>query len=157
MKLELVYINNKLVGYNIIPENEEETRALGSIRNIYFWASGENAMRYDGIEIEVNCVTKMKFIQEKHKPFFIHEAEGIEKTKSFEEVVPAPKYRCILCHSVDVRAKLWDNPNQQGKTLEFSDDDDDRKNCYCNRCETHVEIEPIPELFDQPEEPADNE
>ncbi|MDR1502271.1 MAG: hypothetical protein LBT43_07440 [Prevotella sp.] len=67
-----------------------------------------------------------------------------------------PQYRCTLCHSIDIKAKLWDNPNNQGQTLEFSDDDDDRINCWCNRCETHVEIEPIHELFDQPQETENN-
>ncbi|WP_206759855.1 hypothetical protein [Dysgonomonas sp. GY75] len=54
------------------------------------------------------------------------------------------KFRCTLCHSTDVKMKMWDNPNNRGQYFEPSDDDDDRQNCYCNRCETHVALEPIP-------------
>ncbi|MDR1502558.1 MAG: hypothetical protein LBT43_08895 [Prevotella sp.] len=38
---------------------------------------------------------------------------------------------------------MWDNPNNQGQYFEPSDDDDDRRNCWCNRCETHVALEAI--------------
>ncbi|MDR2005337.1 MAG: hypothetical protein LBQ74_20125 [Prevotella sp.] len=55
------------------------------------------------------------------------------------------KFRCTLCHSTDIKMKIWDNPNNQGQYFEPSDDDDDRQNCYCNRCETHVALEPVDE------------
>lgn len=54
-------------------------------------------------------------------------------------------YRCPLCHSTDVKMKGWDNPNTSVKLFEPSVDEDDMANCFCNRCETHTFLEPIPE------------
>lgn len=55
------------------------------------------------------------------------------------------QYRCTLCHSTDVKMKVWENPNTQEISFEPSLDEDDMENCWCNRCETHVELEPVSE------------
>jgi|GEM_PF-6001243 len=146
MKIELVKIDNKTVGYNLVPENEEEMKALGSIREIYFWGSGEEAMRYNGIDTDPKekYVTKMIFLQDKFQPDFAHEQAAVNQRKVILPIVPVPTYRCTLCHSTEVRMKMWDNPNKPGSDSSPSDDDDDRQNCYCNRCETHVSLELIP-------------
>ncbi|GAB6119638.1 hypothetical protein [Dysgonomonas termitidis] len=144
MKIELVKIDNKTAGYNLVPENEEEMKALGSIREIYFWGSEEEAMKYDGIHTDTKekYVTGMMFLQQKYQPDFSHEQVVINERKVIQPIVPVPTLRCILCHSTEVRMKMWDDPNNPGSAS--SPSDDDRKNCYCNRCETHVPLELIP-------------
>lgn len=147
MKIELVKIDNKTAGYNLVPGNEEEMKALGSIREIYFWGSDEEAMKYDGINTDPKekYVTKMMFLQQKYQPDFAHEQAAINERKVIQPIFPAPTYRCTLCHSTEVRMKMWENPNSPDKLFEPSQDEDDLKNCWCGRCETHVELEPIDE------------
>jgi len=61
------------------------------------------------------------------------------------------KFRCTLCHSIDIKMKMWDNPNNQGQYFEPSADEDDMKNCWCNRCETHVALESVDGKVIEPE------
>lgn len=58
---------------------------------------------------------------------------------------PKQIYRCTLCYSTGVKMKMWENPNTQEKSFELSQDEDGLKNCWCDRCETHVELEPVDE------------
>ncbi|MDR1716495.1 MAG: hypothetical protein LBS20_11690 [Prevotella sp.] len=159
MKIQLKYIGKDPAGYDLIPENKEEMLALGSLRHIYFFATGEDAMHLQGFETDREVmqyhgietdntdkyVTKMKFLRPKYKALYLDGQAAIEARITTGLILPEPTYRCTLCHSTEVRMKMWDNPNIPGSASSPSDDDDDRKNCYCNRCETHVPLELIPE------------
>lgn len=103
MKLQLVKsAEGNVAGYNLIPENMDEVRALGSIRNIYFWCTGDEGMtpvdaalekmKYHGIETDEtdHCVTKMKFIQKKYTADYYHEQKRIEQGITVHDVYNIP-------------------------------------------------------------------
>jgi Zn finger protein HypA/HybF involved in hydrogenase expression len=64
---------------------------------------------------------------------------ALDKEKSTEEANPKPQYRCVLCHSTDVKMKMRENPKFPVKSFDPSEDEDDIKNCWGNRCEPHVD------------------
>lgn len=49
MKIELIMEDGKTVGWDIIAENDEEKRILGSMRNVEFWGTGDNLIQYNGM------------------------------------------------------------------------------------------------------------
>ena len=62
MKIKKEKLENKNV-VTFIPETEEEKRIMGSLRNHYFFGLEEKGTypKYDGITMEDNFVTSMKF------------------------------------------------------------------------------------------------
>lgn len=62
MKLEMIK-NGSEVNFKFIAETEEEKRMLGSLRQHYFFGFNEDGTypQYDGIDVEDNFVTAMKF------------------------------------------------------------------------------------------------
>ena len=70
MRIELKKGPKKtVIGYDIISENEDEQKTLGSVRNLVFFGIGSTNLVYDGMEHDEkkNLVTKLKFIQECHQ------------------------------------------------------------------------------------------
>lgn len=63
MKINLLYTddNKHVKGWEIIPENEDEKKVLGTIRNRYFWGLDDMFPKYAGIETKDNYVTRMLF------------------------------------------------------------------------------------------------
>lgn len=48
MKIELLQEEGRTVGWEIIAENEQERRILGSMRNVEFWGTGDTKIEYAG-------------------------------------------------------------------------------------------------------------
>lgn len=74
MKIELKTDSEKnFTGWDIIPENEDEQKVLGNIRNAYFFGLEDTQTypEYDGMECEEKhnnrFVTKLKFVIPKYK------------------------------------------------------------------------------------------
>lgn len=105
MKVRLMRNGGKSVGYTMTPESQEEQLILGSIRQMYFWGSGEDSLKYDGIQTDGNYVTQMSFCTEAQK------ARNIKNTVLLEKAVPN---ECLLC----------------GKPIEV----DGRSDDLCNDC-----------------------
>ena len=62
MKIELLKTKEKhLKGWDIIPENEDEKKILGTIRNAIFFGIGDMHPKYAGIKTEDNYVTKLMY------------------------------------------------------------------------------------------------
>jgi len=63
----------KAIGYKLLPDNVDDKKVLGSIRNMHFWGLGDKVIKYDGItdedieEEQKSYVTSIKFIQKKHQ------------------------------------------------------------------------------------------
>lgn len=71
MLIELTKIEDKVVGYTIEAENEQDKLTLGSIRNMQFFGFDDTALRYDGVESEEtpegSYAIKLHYIRQKHK------------------------------------------------------------------------------------------
>lgn len=163
MKIQLKYIDNKLAGYDLIPENEEEMKALGSIRELYFWGSGEDALqienfemdkkaiKYDGIATDQTekYVTKMMFLRQKHERDFYDDQQEV-----YSQMVIMPieakhsvNYCCsnTECLSLDVQRRAWVNPNENNRFVSYDADQDYKSTCYCNSCKNNVKLEQLPD------------
>lgn len=57
--------------------------------------------------------------------------------------IPGIMYRCCDCNSTEITVKMWQNPNTLIKSFEFSLDEDDMKNSYCDKCKKYVPFEEI--------------
>lgn len=91
--------------------------------------------------IEVNGIDLHTLIDDCVTAGFNH-AQGFFSSQKGQE---KRLYRCPLCYSTDVKMKGWDNPNTADKLFEPSLNEDDRASCFCNRCELHTFLEPVPE------------
>ena len=62
---------NKTIGWSLVAENIDDKLTLGSIRNIEFWGSGDDVIKYDGIKSEETkegtYVTEVKYTLKSHK------------------------------------------------------------------------------------------
>lgn len=64
---------NEVIGYELIAENIDDNKVLGSIRNMHYWGFDDTKVVYAGIELEPElvegkeAVKQMHFIQKKHK------------------------------------------------------------------------------------------
>lgn len=73
MKIELIKTKDKhLKGWKIIPENQEEKRILGSIRNAEFWGFDDTHPTYDGCKTSVDnegktWIEELKYAIPKYK------------------------------------------------------------------------------------------
>lgn len=53
MKIELIKNSaGKVSGYEMIAENQDDKLTLGSIRQMYFFGSGDDVLKYNGIKTE---------------------------------------------------------------------------------------------------------
>ena len=63
MKIKYLKHNNRIVGWRMVAETEEEKRQLGTIRDLHFFGLDDTAMKYDGIKTEGNFVVELGFKQ----------------------------------------------------------------------------------------------
>ena len=72
MHINLIKIDNKPIGWDLIPDTKEDKLILGSIRHLQFWGDGDEVIKYNGINTESipnegQYVTKIMYRQAKHK------------------------------------------------------------------------------------------
>lgn len=70
MKIELVKIDGKTIGWDIVAETEPEKRTLGSMRNKLFWGSGKDVIQYAGMSTDPedpNYVKQLRFRTKEHE------------------------------------------------------------------------------------------
>ena len=67
--------DNEPVGYDLIPETEEDYNNLGTIRNMVFFGFDDTAIKYDGREMSVDGsyeskdIKRLRFRKKSHKNY----------------------------------------------------------------------------------------
>ena len=87
MKIELTRnADNKIVGYKMIKESDEDTATIEIIRDMYFWSIDDQVLTYDGRHSdEKDNTIELKFVRKWY-------AE--EKSKEYKQEII--KYRATL-------------------------------------------------------------
>jgi len=72
MHINLIKVDNKTIGWDLIPDTKEDKLILGSIRHLQFYGLDDEVIKYNGINTESipnegEYVTKIMYRQEKHK------------------------------------------------------------------------------------------
>ncbi len=66
MKIELIYQDGNLSGYDMIPENEEDREVIGAVRDLNFWGIDETVIRYNGrLSDEEDNILKLRWRQKR--------------------------------------------------------------------------------------------
>lgn len=73
MKVELIYIEGKPVGWKIIPENESDDLTIATMRDLQFFGMNENHVEYGGMKLKDQNIGKvignlesLSFMQKKY-------------------------------------------------------------------------------------------
>lgn len=69
MQIELVKKDDKVVGWKLIAENEEDRLKMGSVRNMCFFGMGGDVIAYNGVtpwKEDPNYVQELQWIKKKH-------------------------------------------------------------------------------------------
>lgn len=69
MKVELIKVDGKPVGWTITAENEEDNRTLNTMRDLQFWGLDDESVDYAGRidDSDSDNVKTLLWIQKKHK------------------------------------------------------------------------------------------
>jgi hypothetical protein len=57
------------IGYDIVPENDEDKKALGAVRDMIFFGYEDTAIKYDGIETSDDQDPKKRYLSIKRLKF----------------------------------------------------------------------------------------
>ena len=52
MKIELIYFEEKIVGWTIIPENESDDLTIATMRDLQFFGADETHVEYAGMSLK---------------------------------------------------------------------------------------------------------
>jgi len=67
MRVELTLNDGKPIGYNLVPDNDEEKNTLKCIQQLHFITSNkQDKIEYDGVTVEEGKITRLFFMQRRY-------------------------------------------------------------------------------------------